>query len=186
MAAEVVLIALGVFLGLAGEQWRQDAEHREQAHDTLRRFRTELATNRDEVNRVFGYHQTQLAAVRRYLQADESARAAVSLEFAGLKPPFFDRTAWDLAIATQSLAYIDADLAYGLSRIYQLQEFIDLQSRGIAQAMFVRPPGLEYVAFLHAVDVYFGDLIGLEPELLKAYDLVLPELDRVLGDAASG
>jgi hypothetical protein len=30
-----------------------------------------------------------------------------------------------------------------------------------------------------------GDLLGLEPELLRAYDVLLPELARVLGDAPS-
>ena len=32
---EVVLISAGVFLGLAGEQWRENARHRELAERTL-------------------------------------------------------------------------------------------------------------------------------------------------------
>ena len=182
MAAEVVLIALGVFLGLAGEQWRQNAADREQAEETLRRFRGEMTANRAQVEGVLDYHRTQLAAVRKYLEADASARAGLAPAFQGLKPPFLDRTAWDLALATQSLAHIDSDLAYGLSRIYLLQDFVDELGRGIAQAMFLRPPQQEYVAFLSAVDLYYGDLVGLEPELVKAYDLVIPEIDRALGD----
>jgi hypothetical protein len=38
----------------------------------------------------------------------ESARSY--LKACGLRPAFFERTAWDLAFATQSLVYIDADL----------------------------------------------------------------------------
>jgi hypothetical protein len=42
MLLQVVLIALGVFLGLAGEEWREDRENRSLAAETLRRFRVEL------------------------------------------------------------------------------------------------------------------------------------------------
>ena len=62
MVVQVGLIALGVFLGLAGEEWRQDRENHRLASETLQRFRTELATNRDEVLRVKDYQdqiQTQ-------------------------------------------------------------------------------------------------------------------------------
>ena len=39
IALEVMLIAVGVFLGLAGEQWRENVRHREMAEASLRRFR---------------------------------------------------------------------------------------------------------------------------------------------------
>jgi hypothetical protein len=39
---EVVLITAGVFLGLAGESWRESREHRELAEQSLRRFREEF------------------------------------------------------------------------------------------------------------------------------------------------
>lgn len=53
---EVLLISTGVFLGLAGEQWRETARHHELARDTLRRFRTEIVTNRKAVAAVKDYH----------------------------------------------------------------------------------------------------------------------------------
>jgi hypothetical protein len=37
IALEVMLIAVGVFLGLAGEQWRENARHREMAEASIRR-----------------------------------------------------------------------------------------------------------------------------------------------------
>ena len=50
--AEVILIAVGVFLGLAGEQWRDRAQRHERANEALRRIRAEVAANRDEVARL--------------------------------------------------------------------------------------------------------------------------------------
>src|SRR6266516_4604802 len=51
----VVLISAGVFLGLAGEQWRESARHRALAEASLRRFRSEILTNRKAVAAVKDY-----------------------------------------------------------------------------------------------------------------------------------
>jgi uncharacterized protein YjeT (DUF2065 family) len=56
IALEVVLISGGVFLGLMGEQWRERTEQRELANEALRRFRTEIRTNRDSVAAKVDYH----------------------------------------------------------------------------------------------------------------------------------
>lgn len=45
MVLQVVLIALGVFLGLAGEEWRESRENQRLGEDALRRFRAELVAN---------------------------------------------------------------------------------------------------------------------------------------------
>ena len=65
---EVLLISTGVFLGLAGEQYRETARHREIAHEALQRFRTEIIANRQAVAAVKDYHvqlRTQLHAPSR-------------------------------------------------------------------------------------------------------------------------
>jgi hypothetical protein len=73
-ALEVALIGVGVFLGLAGEQWRQSREQHEQAHATLRRFRAEIETSRSAVAAVKDYHATVLKSMSAYLSADANAR----------------------------------------------------------------------------------------------------------------
>ena len=65
---EVLLISAGVFLGLAGEQYRETARHREIAQEALQRFRTEIIANRQAVAAVKDYHvqlRTQLHAPSR-------------------------------------------------------------------------------------------------------------------------
>ena len=56
LTLEVLLIGTGVFLGLAGEQWRESREHRERAQASLLRFHTELRDNRKAVAEVSDYH----------------------------------------------------------------------------------------------------------------------------------
>jgi hypothetical protein len=177
---EVALIAMGVFLGLAGEQWRENAGQRDTAMASLRRLRSEVATNRDAVQRVKDYHATTRTELRTYLQRDAKHHQADSVRLNGIQIVPFEHTAWDLALTTQSLAHIDPDLAFGLSRIYNTQQTVSELSRGITQAMYLRPPAENLDGFLAALSVYYDDIVFFEPALLKMYGDILPRLDTAI------
>jgi hypothetical protein len=177
---EVALISAGVFLGLAGEQWRENAQHREMAEASLRRFRAEISTNRKAVAAVRDYHASTMKALETYFAADVTARPTPAPRLMGLQPAAFEDTAWDLALATQSLAYLEPELAFALARIYSRQQAYEDLTRGIVQAMYLRPPSDNLEAFLRAVAVYYGDIVLIEPALLSMYDELLPEIDRTL------
>ncbi len=156
-ALEVALIGVGVFLGLAGEQWRQSREQHEQAHAALRRFQAEIETNRSAVAAVTGYHATVLKSMSAYLSADETARKKLEVPLEGLRPAMFEHTAWDLALATQSLAHIDSELAFTLARVYNVQQNYTELTRGIVQTMYSHPPGersSDPDLFLRAAAIY--------------------------------
>jgi hypothetical protein len=183
IALEVVLIGTGVFLGLAGEQWRESAHHRELAEASLRRFRSEILTNRKAVAAVKDYHVTTKKSMETYLAADAKTRPSVDVQVNGLQPVFFEHSAWDVALATQSLAYIDSQLAFALSRIYTTQQnYADL-TRGIMQALYLRPPNEKLAAFFSAASVYYGDIVYVEPQLQRMYDEALAQIDRALGES---
>jgi hypothetical protein len=179
---EVVLIATGVFLGLAGDQWRERAQHREMAEAALRRFRTEILANRKAVIAVKDYHSTTLKSLDAYLPADAAARKNLDVHIEGLRPAAIERTAWDLALATQSLADIDPQLGFALARIYTSQQAYAELTRGILQAMYLRPPNENLDAFLRSMALYYDDVVLMEPELVRRYDEVLPQLDHALGE----
>ena len=183
---EVTLIGVGVFLGLLGEQWRENAHQRELAKASLRRFRAEIIENRSSVAAVADYH----AALRKELQPVFDGHEGASLNgihFQGVEPATFDRSAWDLAIATQSLAYIDPDLALSLANIYNAQNRIADLTRGVLQAAYASPPvnDSNSMTFFGSVLIYYGDMIVQEPRLLAMYDAVLPKIDAALGEKTS-
>jgi hypothetical protein len=181
---EVILISAGVFLGLMGDQWRERAQHRELAQESLRRFRAEILANRSAVEKVKDYHVITKAKLERYFAADPKTRNTVDVEVHGLQPVFFARTAWDLALATQSLTYIDPQLAFALSRIYTLQQDYAGLTSAVMQAIYFRMPTENLEQFFGTVNVYYGDIVLWEPALLKLYDEVIPQIDRALGDSA--
>ncbi|HEU4722353.1 MAG TPA: hypothetical protein VFS59_13420 [Gemmatimonadaceae bacterium] len=178
---EVALIATGVFLGLAGDAWREREQKREAARASLRRFRAEVAANRAAVAAVRDYHVTALASVRAYLDKPNKARNTADVQIQGLRWVTFEHSAWDIALATQALAYIDGDLAHSLSRLYSAQQFYSELTSGMAQSMYQLHPEDNFDAFAYAVFAFFGDLTAMEPKLIAMYDELLPTIDRALG-----
>jgi hypothetical protein len=188
---EVVLISIGVFLGLAGEQWRESAHDRELAHASLRRFRSEFRANRKAVAEVRDRHDRKLKDMLAYFaahraelrahEADGKTPIPQPLPDTATDPAFFEYAAWDLALATQSLAHMDQDLAFAIAHVYQVQRQIDESTRAITQTMYSFSDELTW---LRSVTTYFGDCTLLEPRLVTIYDDILPRLDRAIGDSA--
>jgi hypothetical protein len=182
IALEVALISVGVFLGLAGEQWREDRRHHELAESSLRRFRSEIVENRKAVSDVRDYHAKLLQQLQNYLSKDRKSRNTADVSIQGLRFVTFDQTAWDLALTTQALTYVDRDLAFALSHVYNVQKMFNEFTRGMTQAMYVIPIKDNFDGFAQAAEVYYGDAVFMEPKLLAEYDDLIRQIDRALGD----
>jgi hypothetical protein len=176
---EVVLISTGVFLGLAGEQWRENAQHRELAAQALRRFQTEILANRKAVAAVKDYHAAKRKEMHAYFDADARQRKSMSLRLEGVQVAFVEHTAWDLALASAAMGYIDEDLAFKISHIYITQENLAELTRGVVQSMYINPPTAN-TTFLGAISVYYDDVVLVEPQLLAMYDEVVPQIGMAL------
>lgn len=179
---EVILISSGVFLGLAGEQWRESNHRHELAVVALRNFRAEIQRNRAAVAKVAEYHASTARGMREYFATSPEQRSKAAPAIRGLQVVTFEHSSWDLALATQSLAEIDSGLALDLSQIYTFQRLYADETQGIVQAMFLLVSSEKNDALGQAVSIYFNDVGGYEPKLIKLYDDILPRLDRVLGE----
>jgi len=184
---EVALITTGVFLGLAGEQWRERVRHRELAHASLERFREEFRGNRAEVLRVHERHVKEQRDMGAYLAshsreliehaADPRKPIPIPVPDNVTDHAGFDYSAWEVAVATQSLAYLDPDLVAAMSGAYRLQQVYDDSHRAIAQTSY---SAVNAVQYLRGVTNWFGDVVLYEELLLKRYDAILTRLDRAL------
>ena len=182
IALDVALISVGVFLGLAGVQWREDRRHQELAESSLRRFRSEIVENRKAVSEVRDYHAKLLQQLQNYLSKDRKSRNTADVSIQGLRFVTFDQTAWDLALTTQALTHVDRDLAFALSHVYNVQKVFNEFTRGMTQAMYLIPMQDNFDAFAQAAQVYYGDAVFMEPKLLAEYDDLIRQIDRALGD----
>ena len=184
---EVVLITAGVFLGLAGESWRETREHRELAAQSLQRFREEFKANRAAVLRVHQRHEEQEKALGAYFNTHGAALMAAMLDpRKGLPLPVpdvvtdsavFDYSAWDVALATESLAYIDPELVAMISDAHRMQQMIEDDHKAITQVTYSFQ---NQVHWLRGLGGYFGDTALHERLLLERYDKLQPRLDKAI------
>ena len=177
---EVVLITVGVFLALLVDEWRENAEHRQLAEATLRRFRTEFRVNRAAVAAVKDRHVDQLEQLRVFFNAPPTS--SPKLPNLATHPAFMEYTAWDLALATQALGYLDPDLAQATAHVYAVQRQLDAATRDATHVMYLQAGNADPLPLTRSLAVYFGDCTLIEPRLLKLYDEILPRLDAALGD----
>jgi hypothetical protein len=178
---EVALITIGVFLALLVDEWRERAEHRQLAEDTLRRIRTEFRANRTAVAVVKDKHVDSLKRISTYFNADAASRATLPYPFVATNPAFLEYTAWDLAIATQALGYLDPDVAQATAHVYAVQRQLDGATRDATHVMYLQAGNADPTILTRSLSVYFGDCTLIEPRLLKLYDQILPRLDAAIG-----
>jgi hypothetical protein len=182
---EVALIAVGVFLALWANNWHEDREHRAQARAALHNFAAEMETNRQAMQRNRAYHEAFMRELREFLASKEPAsedRLNKSVHFEGMRPVIFEHTAWDLALATQALSYLDPDLAFDISKVYTKQNaFEKLEDSFLAAAFTPASLSSDNVkGMATAMELYLIDVNQQEPAILQLYDKVIPEVKGAL------
>ena len=182
---EVALIAVGVFLALWANNWHEDREHRAQANAALRNFASEMEANRQAMQRNRAYHEAFARELREFLASKEPAsedRLNKSVHFEGMRPVIFEHTAWDLALATQALSYLDSNLAFDISKIYTKQNaFEKLEDSFLAAAFTPATLSSDNVkGMATAMELYLIDVNQQEPAILQLYDKVIPEVNAAL------
>jgi len=187
---EVGLITVGVFLALWANNWHEDREHRAQAHAALQNFLAEMTANRQAAQENRDYHETLLKELDRFLKSTEPAteeRMNREVHFRGVRPVVFEHTAWDLALATQALSYLDPSLAFNISKVYtQQNSFQTLQNSFLASAYNPATMALnDSKGPATAMRTYLGDVNFQEPAMIKRYDEVIPQIQRALGGATA-
>lgn len=179
---EVVLIGLSVFLALMAEQWRVRREHEQDAESSLRYIREEVMVNRDAVKKERDYHEKLSQEINRFLESNSpKTRQAfdATVHFTGVHPVTFERTAWELALASQSLSYLKPPLAYAISRVYTRQQAFQTMENSFLQSVLTPTTfGTQDATGLANVMVYYlADVNIQELALLQLYDQLLQQLD---------
>lgn len=183
---EVLLISVGVFLGLWANNWHEEREHRAQARAALGNFLEEMQVNAQAIEQYRQYHETLVSELGRFLESDQPAtndRYKKEVHFQGLRPVIFEHTAWDLAIATQALSYLQPDLAFDISKVYTRQtSFETLENSFLASAYTPATASAENPRGLAlAMQTYLNDVNLTEPAILDRYKKTIPEIKRALG-----
>jgi hypothetical protein len=184
LLTEFVLIGVSVFLALLANQWSEAREHRERANATLRYFREEIVTNQKAIETRRQYHEALSRDIESFLQSDAPKTIQgffTAVHFHGLEPVTLERTAWDLALANQSLSYLAPKLAYAISRVYTRQQAFQTLENSFLQSVLAPSTfaGQDATGLARSMDAYLIDVNIQEPDLLKLYAQLLPQIDAV-------
>jgi hypothetical protein len=184
LLTEVVLIGVSVFLALLANQWSDARQHQERANATLRYFREEIVTNQKAIETRRQYHEALSRDIESFLQSDAPKTLQgffPTVHFHGLEPVTFERSAWDLALANQSLSYLAPKIAYAISRVYTRQQALQSLENSFLQSVLAPSTfaGPDAIGLARSMDAYLIDVNIQEPDLLKLYAQLLPQIDAV-------
>lgn len=189
VAGQLVMIAVGAYLGLQAEQWREDREQARRAERALRTFREEIAGNRARFAAVLPYHRWVADSLRAGFTRTLTDRRPLPIMrlvretgYNGTQTVDPQTTAYDLAVATQALGELPPALSYQLARVYTRQRALAAYQDQFTQALMATAPAPRDDAsrMLFMLDQAMHEIARQEGRLVAAYDSVLPRLDSAL------
>lgn len=110
------------------------------------------------------------------------SRLQSEAHFRGVEPVEFERTAWDLSLATQSLSYLPPKLAYAISRVYTRQQSFQSLQNEFLQAILSPNTfaGSDVTGLATSINLYLIDVNIHEPRLIALYHELLPQIEAAL------
>jgi len=146
LVIESFAVVFSILLALSLDQWAQDQEHKELAAKSLTSFERELDQNRARLEDVAPFHRGLRDVLAKMDSAGEirsmaEMRAVVGFE--PLRPPFLTDVAWQTAVATGALTYMDFETVSALSLTYSLQQRFRDQVSSTLPELIRTGPALE-------------------------------------------
>jgi hypothetical protein len=182
---ESVLVVGSILLALAFDEWSEDREYQELANRSLTNFEREIQQNRLRVEDVTLFH-AGLRDVLANMAASGSETPATTIRniMEGFQPAILVSTAWETAVATGALGYMDYDVVAGLSLTYNLQERLDVLNRSGLDDLLVGVRSVDAELLAYAANRYMRELTEAEQSLEGVYDLVLGLIAETLEPSA--
>src|SRR5690349_16088184 len=162
LLAQLFFIAAGVYLGMQADDWKAERERREATRATLGNFRAELAENRALVAKRLPYHARLRDSLRAAFRSPPTSIPALfgRVQWSGLRPVTPAHTAWDLALATQALSYVEPPLAFAVADVYRRQAGLAEQNASFAVGAFTPSTFAQEspLPFMIALQAYLEDV----------------------------
>jgi hypothetical protein len=172
---ESVLVVGSILIALAVDAWSEDREYEELANRSLANFEREISQNRLRLEDVTLFHGG-LRDVLANMNAGGGDVPPTTIRnvMEGFQPAILVNTAWETAVATGALGYMDYDVVAGLSLTYGLQErLVALNRSGLDNLLAggFRSGDSEFLVY--SANRYMRELTEAEQRLQGVYDLVL-------------
>ena len=181
---ESVLVVGSILLALALDEWNEGQDYQDLATLSLLNFEREIQQNRLRLEDVTPFH-VGLRDVLANMDIDDAAVPATTIRniLEGFQPALLVSTAWETAVATGALGYMDYEVVAGLSRTYNLQEQLTNLSRsGMNDLLMGGFRSEETDLLIYTANRYVRELTEAEQGLEVVYDLVLGLIAENIGE----
>ena len=181
---ESLLVVGSILLALALDEWNEDREFEDLASRSLVNFEREIQQNRLRVEDVSLFH----AGLRDVLANRDASGTAVPTTtirniMEGFQPAILVSTAWETAVATGTLGYMDYDVVAGLSLTYNMQgRLVTLNQSGLNDLLVGGFRSGDADLLVYTANRYMRELTEAEQRLQGVYDLVLGLIAETLGE----
>ena len=143
LLVEFLSVALGVFLGLLANEWRENKAHQERARLALAQVREELKSNREILARYHQNNEAVLAALEK--GAGKKGKEGMKAGRLNYIPALhLESSCWETLLSTGALDYLDLRTIRKFSSVYSAQKVYRESSLLLVQA------GLNMSAFAAA------------------------------------
>jgi hypothetical protein len=179
VSIESVLIVMSILLALGVDEWRETANNRDLATQSLHIFERELRLNLTELEDNIPYH-TGIRDVAAGLVAEPSRLVEVRSIMEGLAPVRRLNPAWETALATGALTRIDVETVSALSLTYSIQQrFRDEMRSGLPRLVVTDEmrEGAMLEQMQQAV-AYLNEMVQSEQDLRAVYGQALQIIEE--------
>ena len=132
---QLLLVVAGILIALGIDQFKDHVRHNRLAEQVRNNLRVEIARNRQRLNANVD-NETKLRAVLQTLLDNQQQVVrdpeAARKQILAVEPSFgvLESTAWDTALATQAIGYMDYSEVAPYGNVYEGQRlFNDLENR---------------------------------------------------------
>ena len=152
IAVQTFSVVLGVLLALAIGEWSREREEHQQVQTALKALRAEIEANRAEVVKGLKYIADTDADMAAKAKADPPSEPRSCTEtpgWHGVASPLLLDSAYQTAIATQTLAHMDFNQAQQVAVVYAKQrEFQKYSDYLISFLLPQRPMSVDSCRFI--------------------------------------
>ncbi len=179
LTIQILSIIFSILLALSLNEWKESRNNRHLALTTLRNFKEELTNNKSAIETALKDQQVFLESLRQAGKGGAGGENAVPLP--DINMPDVLTTAWETALITKAMVYIDYDLISNLSELYLQQKWlISLEDKVfltiLAPYSYEKKNAGNLAKSLYAS---LKNIMQVEGKLLFMYDTALKKIEAL-------
>ena len=184
---ELLLIIIAVFLGLIVNELRISYNEKEYTKKILNYMISEINYNSKQLESIVPYHNAMKDSLEKFNQmifASTNTKHTFDDLFKampkGFSVPLIESTGWELLNNTGAINNIELELAAELSKVYNLQYFLQRKVDKIGENMYIASNinSKEVDNIILAFGFLVADILIQEKRLIQRYPNIIDRLKK--------